>query len=89
MTIIQMKEVLRKNNDYSNRKLTVCGWVKSNRNSKSFGFIMLNDGTSFSSIQIVYDTKLNNFNKISKINVGLALIVTGILLLTPDAQLTL
>ena len=43
MNIIQMKEVFHKSNDYSNKKLTICGWVKSNRNSKSFGFIMLND----------------------------------------------
>ena len=86
MNIIQMKEVFHKSDDYSNKKLTICGWVKSNRNSKSFGFIMLNDGTSFSSIQIVYDEKLNDFNIISKINVGASLIVTGTLLLTPDAK---
>lgn len=86
MNIIQMREVFQKSGDYSNKKLTICGWVKSNRNSKAFGFITLNDGTSFRPIQIVYDEKLNNFDIVSKINVGAALIVTGTLILTPDAK---
>lgn len=86
MKTIQMKEIFEKSQSLADRQLTVCGWVKSNRNSKTFGFLTINDGTCFTPIQIVYDEKLANFDKISRINVGAALIVTGTLLLTPDAQ---
>ena len=86
MKIIQMKAIFEKNQSLADRQVIVCGWVKSNRNSKTFGFLTINDGTCFTPIQIVYDEKLPNFDKISRINVGAALIVTGTLLLTPDAQ---
>lgn len=86
MNIIQMKEVFAKSHSYADQEITICGWVKSNRNSKAFGFITLNDGTSFSPIQVVYDEKLSNFPVISKINVGAALIVSGTLILTPTAK---
>lgn len=86
MNIIQIKEVFQKSNEYSDKKLTICGWVKSNRNSKAFGFITINDGTSFQPIQVVYDERLSNFDIVSKINVGAALIITGTLILTPDAK---
>lgn len=86
MNIIQMKDVFKKSKSFADKEITICGWVKSNRNSKTFGFITLNDGTSFSPIQIVYDERLSNFAVISKINVGAALIVTGTLVLTPEAK---
>lgn len=86
MNIIQMKEIFQKTSTYADQEITVCGWVKSNRNSKAFGFITLNDGTSFTPIQIVYDEQLPNFTEISRINVGAALIITGTLLLTPQAK---
>ena len=86
MNIIQMKEIFQQSQTYSNKQVTVCGWVKSNRDSKSFGFITLSDGTSFTPIQIVYDEKLDNFDIVRKINVGAALIVNGTLLLTPNAK---
>lgn len=88
MDIIQMKEIFQNIREYADKEVTVCGWVKSNRNSKTFGFITLNDGTSFTPIQVVYDEKMDNFAEISKINVGAALIVRGVLLLTPDAKQT-
>ena len=86
MNMIQMRELCQNHTNYANQEVTVCGWVKSNRNSKSFGFITLNDGTSFTPIQIVYDEKLSNFDRISRIHVGAALIATGTLILTPDAK---
>ena len=67
-------------------KLTVCGWVRNVRASNNFGFIELNDGTFFNSLQVVFDTSIENFNEISKINVGAALKVMGELKLTPDAR---
>ena len=66
--------------------VTVCGWVKSIRDSKTFGFIMISDGTYFKPVQIVYDDTLPNFEEISKLNVGSALIVSGKIVLTPEAQ---
>ncbi|MCQ2456932.1 MAG: asparagine--tRNA ligase [Clostridia bacterium] len=66
--------------------VTVGGWVRSIRDSKTFGFITLSDGTFFEPVQIVYDDNLENFAEISKYNVGSALIVTGRVILTPDAK---
>lgn len=86
MNIIQMKTIFQKKEAYADKKITVCGWIKSNRDSKTFGFITLNDGTSFTPIQIVYDEKLSNFAAIGKTNVGAALVVTGTLILTPKAK---
>lgn len=67
---------------------TVCvhGWVRTNRASKKFGFIELNDGSFFNSIQIVYDDTLENFEKASKLTAAAAITVRGQLLLTPDAK---
>lgn len=86
MNIVQMKDIFNNQKQYENKKISLCGWVKSNRDSKSFGFISLNDGTSFTPIQIVYDNTLNNFEAVQKINVGTALLVTGTLIPTPDAK---
>ena len=60
--------------------------MRSNRDSKNFGFITLNDGTFFETLQVVYANKLANFPELAKINVGSAVIVTGELVATPDAK---
>ncbi len=67
-------------------EVTVGGWIRSIRDSKTFGFIMLSDGTYFKPVQIVYDDKLPNFAEISKLNVGSAVIVSGKIIVTPEAQ---
>lgn len=68
------------------KRLTLNGWVRSNRAQKEFGFIALNDGTFFQSIQVVYEeTSLENFKDTQKIRVGSAVGVTGLLVLTPNA----
>ena len=66
--------------------MTIGGWVRSNRNSKNFGFIVVNDGTFFEPIQVVYGNGLDNYDEVGKINVGAAIIVRGTLVLTPDAK---
>ena len=86
MNIIKMKQIFAQYENFADCQITLCGWVKSNRDSKAFGFISLNDGTCFSPIQIVYSDKLSNFADICKLNVGGALIVTGNLTLTPTAK---
>jgi len=63
--------------------ITVCGWVRTVRESKTFGFIELNDGTSFRPVQIVY---ANDERKLGKgLTTGCAIVVDGELILTPDA----
>ena len=66
--------------------MTVGGWVRSIRDSKTFGFMVLSDGTFFEPLQVVYGDKLDNFAAISKLNVGSAVIVTGVVTLTPQAK---
>lgn len=86
MNILQIKDLYKNQQNYENRNITICGWVKSNRDSRSFGFLSVNDGTFFQPVQVVYDDTLSNYNIIRKINVGAALIITGKFLLTPDAK---
>ena len=72
---------------FDGKKLTVCGWVRTVRDMKNFGFIELNDGSCFKSLQVVFErSSLNNYDEIAKQNVGAALIINGTLVLTPDAK---
>ena len=72
---------------YGGQDVTVCGWVRTSRDMKNFGFIELNDGSCFKSIQIVMDAEsLANYKEIASQNVGAALIVNGKVVLTPDAK---
>lgn len=86
MNIIQLREITREPAAFAGQTITICGWVRSNRDSKTFGFLTISDGTCFSPVQVVYDDKLSTFETIRKTNVGTALIVTGTLLLTPEAK---
>ncbi|HEY8396216.1 MAG TPA: asparagine--tRNA ligase [Bacilli bacterium] len=85
-----MKISIKKINcDYeklANQEVTVQGWIRTNRNQKQFGFINLNDGSTLSNLQIVYDTNLNNYEEVAKYGVGCSLTVTGTLVLTPNAK---
>ncbi len=78
-----VKNIYKNPERYENKEIEICGWIKTLRGSKSFGFIELNDGTFFKNIQIVFDSGLNNFAKISKLGVGTSLQVKGTLILTP------
>ena len=72
---------------YSGKTVTVCGWVKTIRDSKALGFIELNDGSCFKNLQVVFeDAKVANFKEVTKYNVGSAIIVTGEVVLTPGAK---
>ena len=86
MELTSIRTLYRERDSVDHSFVRVGGWVRSIRASKTFGFIMLSDGTFFEPIQIVYDDKLDNFAEISKYNVGSALIVEGELLETPDAK---
>lgn len=84
--MVTIREIFKNQNTYLGENIEIGGWVRSNRGSKSFGFITLSDGTFFTPIQVVYDEKLTNFKEISKCNVGAALVVSGKLIATPEAK---
>ena len=86
MDLLELKKLHRNFKDYEGKEVTVGGWVRSVRDSKTFGFLVLNDGTFFEPTQIVFADKLDNFEEIAKLNVGAAVIVTGEVVVTPDAK---
>ena len=86
MELISIRELFRNTAEYAGKTVTVGGWVRNRRPSKQFGFIVLNDGTYFTPVQVVYNDTISNFQEISKINIGAALIVTGELVLTPGSK---
>jgi asparaginyl-tRNA synthetase len=86
MDLITVRQIYKDKETLLNTQVTIGGWVRSLRDSKSFGFIVLNDGTYFETLQIVYHDTMENFSEISKLNVGTAVIVTGTLVPTPDAK---
>ena len=72
---------------FDGQEITVCGWVRTVRDMKNFGFIELNDGSCFKSLQVVFERgSLDNYDEIAHQNVGAALIVRGKLVLTPEAK---
>ena len=86
MDLITVRELYRNWADYLDKELSIGGWVRSVRGSKAFGFIVVSDGSYFDTLQVVYHDTLPNFAEISKLNVGAAIIVKGILVATPDAK---
>lgn len=86
MELITVRELYHEKEAHLEQTVRVGGWVRSVRDSKTFGFIVLNDGTFFEPIQVVYHDKLPNFKEICKLNVGSALVVEGKLVPTPEAK---
>lgn len=86
MELVNIRDLFRGQKQYADKQVTIGGWVRSNRGSKAFGFLVINDGTFFEPVQVVYGDGLENFEEISKVNVGAALIVTGTMVETPDAK---
>lgn len=81
-----VKEIFKDPQQFENKDVTVSGWIRNIRVSKNFGFIELNDGTFFKCVQIVIEDNLDNFDKLSKLNIASAITVCGKLVLTPDAK---
>ncbi|MBQ4267829.1 MAG: asparagine--tRNA ligase [Clostridia bacterium] len=72
---------------YADSIVTVCGWIRTNRDSKVLGFMEINDGSCFKGVQVVFEKdKIDNFQEVAKYNVGAAVIVEGNLILTPEAK---
>ena len=81
-----IREIYKNSEQFLNKEVKLGGWIRSIRGSKHFGFLVLHDGTFFKPLQVVYEEKLANFQEISKMNVGAAVIVEGILVPTPQAK---
>lgn len=87
MDLNTVKSIYRSTADYANKEVTLGGWVRTMRVSKNFGFIELNDGSFFKNIQIVFEADtLSNYAEITKLGVGAAIIVKGLLVETPEAK---
>lgn len=83
---VNVRKLYDEPDSFNSKNITVAGWVKSIRASKKFGFIVLGDGTCFKPVQIVFDDSMDNYNDISKLNVGASIVVKGEFVLTPDAK---
>ncbi len=85
MDRLMIKRLFAEFDRYADKTVTVCGWARTIRDSKAFGFVELNDGSCFKSLQIVFEQNvIPNFDEIAKLNVGSALVVTGRVVLTPQ-----
>ena len=70
MDLVTVRELYRNREEYLDKEVTIGGWVRSIRDSKTFGFIVVNDGSFFENLQVVYHDNMENFGEISKLNVG-------------------
>ena len=87
MDCVLIRDLFQAPASYTAQEITVAGWIRSIRDSKALGFIVLHDGTCFSTLQVVYEeSKLDNFSEISHLPAGSAIVVRGQLLLTPEAR---
>ncbi len=87
MKSVEIRELFRNTAEYAGKEITIKGWIRNNRSSNKFGFIELNDGSFFKSVQVVYEEEfINNFEEVSKAYIATALYVTGMVVLTPDAK---
>lgn len=87
---MQRTEIVQIYNDskaFADKEIIVCGWLRTLRNSKGLGFMEINDGSCFKGLQVVFeDSVVENFEEITKLNVGSAAVVKGKLILTPEAK---
>ncbi len=87
MKDVEIKKLFRSTKEYDGKEIVVRGWVRTNRNSNKFGFIELNDGSFFKSVQVVYEADIiSNFDEIAKVPISAALMVKGTLVVTPEAK---
>lgn len=86
MEKLVIKELYKNTENYINKEVTLEGWVRTVRDSKTFGFIEINDGTFFKNVQIVFTDKLSNFNEICKLTISSSIKVAGTLVKTENAK---
>ena len=81
-----IKDLFRNKEKYDGKEIKVSGWIRTLRDSKTFGFIELNDGSFFKNLQIVFNDTLDNFKEVSKLTISSSIIVTGKLIITENAK---
>ena len=86
MELTEVRSLFRETDRYAGKEVNIGGWVRNNRDSKNFGFLVLSDGTFFKQVQVVYHDDMANFDEIAHTIIGAAVIVKGILTLTPEAK---
>ena len=86
MNLMDIRDIFRNKETLLHQTIETGGWVRSNRASKNFGFLVISDGTFFETLQVVYHDTQENFAALSKLNVGCAVVVKGILTPTPEAK---
>lgn len=84
--MISIRQIYKDTEQFKEKQVKIGGWVRSLRDSKTFGFIDLNDGTFFKGVQVVFDDTMENFKEITKVGVGTSLIIEGTLILTPNQK---
>ncbi|MEW9096790.1 MAG: asparagine--tRNA ligase [Clostridiaceae bacterium] len=86
MEKVSVKQLFRNTEEFIGKEVSVCGWVRTERMSKAFGFIELNDGSFFKNIQVVFNDELSNFEEISKLSISSSIIVEGKVVEAPNAK---
>ncbi len=81
-----VKSIYRNTSEYLDKDIVIEGWVRNIRVSKKFGFIEINDGTFFKSIQVVFGEEIANFEEVKKLHIGSSLKIKGKLIETPEAN---
>ena len=84
--MLDLKDIYIDYKSYLNKNIELQGWIKNHRKQKEFGFIDFSDGTCFKNLQVVYDNKLSNFEEISKMHIGSAVTIKGILIESQGKQ---
>ena len=86
MKKLVIKDLYKNTSEYKDKEITLEGWVRTIRDSKTFGFIELNDGSFFKNVQIVFSDKLDNFAEIAKLSISSSIKVTGTFVITENAK---
>ena len=84
--MLTVKKLYRNTNDYVEKEVELKGWLRNNRAQKEFGFLDFHDGSFFQSVQVVYESSLDNFKDVQKYRVGSSVLVKGKLVLTPNLK---
>ncbi|KUG05118.1 asparaginyl-trna synthetase [hydrocarbon metagenome] len=87
MEKVVVRQLVRDSSRYENQEVVINGWIRSNRDQKSFGFLTVNDGTHFNNIQVVYERdSLPNYSEVARFRVGAAVSIHGVMVMTPGGK---
>ena len=84
--LVTVREIYKQREKYIDQKIAIGGWIRSIRASNKFGFMVVHDGTYFNTLQVVLSGEMKDYEAITKLNVGTAVIVAGTLVATPEAK---